>query len=214
VQNHNNPAGLGARNVADAFGNTVTGHYFHGTLDDVRVYDRALTAAEAVTLADGPQILAFPPVVGSLSVSPATVASGGDVTLTALDVADYDGTVSQVDFYLDSDNDGQLDSQADTLLATDSDGADGYSADATLPVLDPDTQVYFAVATDDSARTSDPAMAEGQISSTAPADGLIAHYALDDYRFTHDPTVSWRVLDSTGQHGRGRHHEHSFGSHG
>ncbi len=51
VPSHTNAAGLGARNGQDAFGTTGTGDYYGGLIDDVRMYDQALTAAEIQRLA-------------------------------------------------------------------------------------------------------------------------------------------------------------------
>lgn len=52
IGNHTNPAGIGARNDDDAFGDTSTGGYFDGKLDDFRIYDQALTEEEAGYLAN------------------------------------------------------------------------------------------------------------------------------------------------------------------
>jgi len=43
---HSNAAGIGARNGQDSFGGTGTGDYFGGLIDDVRVYDNALSVDE------------------------------------------------------------------------------------------------------------------------------------------------------------------------
>ncbi|MCH7558474.1 MAG: discoidin domain-containing protein, partial [Planctomycetes bacterium] len=46
VTAHSNGAGIGARNGQDAFGNSGTGDYFGGLIDDVQVYDNVLTVDE------------------------------------------------------------------------------------------------------------------------------------------------------------------------
>ncbi|MBL7186878.1 MAG: LamG domain-containing protein [Phycisphaerae bacterium] len=50
---HSNDAGLGGRAAQDAFGNTATGDYFGGLIDDVRIYDNALSAGEIAEFAGG-----------------------------------------------------------------------------------------------------------------------------------------------------------------
>jgi hypothetical protein len=44
VSSHTNGSGLGARNGQDAFGGSATGDYYGGLIDDVQVYDEALSA--------------------------------------------------------------------------------------------------------------------------------------------------------------------------
>jgi len=46
VGTHGNVSGIGARNDEDSFGNNSTGDYFGGLIDDVQIYDNALSVAE------------------------------------------------------------------------------------------------------------------------------------------------------------------------
>jgi hypothetical protein len=46
VGSHTDAAGIGVRNSQDAFGKRGTGDYFGGLIDDVRIYDNALSADE------------------------------------------------------------------------------------------------------------------------------------------------------------------------
>ncbi len=48
---HSNTAGIGARAGQDSFGGTATGDYFGGLIDDVRIYDNALSLVEIGQLA-------------------------------------------------------------------------------------------------------------------------------------------------------------------
>ncbi len=50
---HSNAPGIGARNGQDSFGGSATGDYFGGLIDDVRIYDNALSAAEIAEFAGG-----------------------------------------------------------------------------------------------------------------------------------------------------------------
>jgi uncharacterized delta-60 repeat protein len=58
------------------------------------------------------------PEIGSFTASPNPVTSGSSVTLTASNISDGNSNVSitQVAFYLDSNNDGKLETGTDTLL--------------------------------------------------------------------------------------------------
>jgi len=86
--------------------------------------DSAWSAAVSADVVVEPPNL--PPTIDSLTVSD-PVFLGGAVTLTAHSVADTDGTVANVQFYLDSNLNGALDAGADDLLGMDADGADGWS---------------------------------------------------------------------------------------
>lgn len=66
------------------------------------------------------------PTVGSVTSSRTSIFTGQSFTLTANDVADSDGTVTGVQFWSDSNANGQVD-ESDTLLGTDSSGGDGWS---------------------------------------------------------------------------------------
>ena len=71
---HSNAAGIGARNSQDSFGGTATGDYFGGLIDDVQVYDNALSASEIAALAGGyPQ--AYNPIPGDGAMYEDTWAS-------------------------------------------------------------------------------------------------------------------------------------------
>ena len=50
VAGHKDPAGIGACNGQDAFGKRETGDYFGGLIDDVRIYDNALSVEEIKVL--------------------------------------------------------------------------------------------------------------------------------------------------------------------
>jgi hypothetical protein len=53
VPSHTNASGLGARNAQDAFGNSASGDYYGGLIDDVQMYDSALTQAEIAEAMSG-----------------------------------------------------------------------------------------------------------------------------------------------------------------
>ena len=70
-----------------------------------------------------------PPVIGSLTSSPAAVAQAQPFTLTANDVTDPNSTasISNVGFMFDSNGNGKYDSGPDYFVGVDTDGTDGWS---------------------------------------------------------------------------------------
>jgi uncharacterized delta-60 repeat protein len=62
--------------------------------------------------------LASAPQIGSFTANPNPVTAGSSVTLTASGITDGNpnSTITQVAFYLDSNNDGKLETSTDTLL--------------------------------------------------------------------------------------------------
>lgn len=92
--------------------------------------------------------LRYRPEVGMLVPDRYEAEPGESVTLTAL-ASDFDGAVTSVAFYADSNGNGVLDGE-DELISTDATGGDGFT---TTIHLDPGVAVgryrYFARATDD-----------------------------------------------------------------
>src|SRR5262249_50718954 len=64
------------------------------------------------------RFVAYGPQIGSFTDSPNSVTAGSSLTLTASSITDANpnGTITQVAFYVDSNNDGALEPGADTLL--------------------------------------------------------------------------------------------------
>jgi hypothetical protein len=107
-----NGAEAGARTPAGALlqttgalqigGNSVWGDWFHGTIDDVRVYDRGLSAAEVeadmnTAVPSTPLVDHTPPVVAITSPTPgATVTGVVTVTATAADDIEVAGVQIRV----------------------------------------------------------------------------------------------------------------------
>ena len=92
-------------------------NYFNGTIDELKIYDRALSATEVSALAStAPPPANTPPTVTlTAPANNASYTAPATVNLTAA-ASDTDGTITQVEFF-----------QGTTLLATDTTGADGYS---------------------------------------------------------------------------------------
>ncbi len=61
----------------------------------------------------------YSPVInGGLQLSADPVNRGDNLTLTAVNVTDHDGTVDEVDFYRDANGNGVLDPTVDEFLGT------------------------------------------------------------------------------------------------
>ncbi len=143
-------------------------------------FDDPLTTNDGAGTPDYADIGAFeftdgasnePPTITSLDISPGTVSRPDDVTLTAQGVDDPDGagTVAAVEFYMDSNGNGTLETASDQLLGTDtsSDGgwnwtgsSGGWPAGAS--------QTFFARARDNYSAYSDPVSTTGTVLNSAP----------------------------------------------
>jgi hypothetical protein len=92
-----------------------------------------------------------PPTIGSLSSNPDPVTVGRNVTLTANDVNDPDGSIRSVSFYRETNsNPGlQTGTGGDALVDTDSSSTGGWSTTFTTTGLAAGTYTYYAQARDD-----------------------------------------------------------------
>lgn len=121
-----------------------------------------------------------PPTINSLLGQPNPITVDEILTLTANNVIDSDGTVSQVEFYLD-DGDNLFNSQLDTLLDSDNTGPD-YSWSGSTSAFPIGLNRIFVRAQDEDAAWSDivettvevlPNMAPTVDSLTASPDPVI-----------------------------------------
>ena len=122
-------------------------------------------ASAAVT--DSTTVTNVVPTIASLDAT-ATAARGDTITLTANGVADIDGTIANVEFYLDADGDGTV-SAGDTLVGTDANAAGGYTAsvvtDGTWTLGE---NKFLAVATDSDADASAAVTDSTTVTNVAP----------------------------------------------
>ena len=91
-----------------------------------------------------------PPTIASLTTNAKSYKQGATVTLTAKRVADLDGTVTKVEFYMDADGDGALDLPGDTKIGEQPVGKYGAYT-VTYPLAGDAVTAptrFFAVATD------------------------------------------------------------------
>ncbi len=99
-----------------------------------------------------------PPTVSSLTASLASPRRGQAVLLTAKGVKDSDGTISKVEFFHDANGDGDVD-VGETKLGQDTSAAGGYTFNYVVPLnASPGEFRVLAVATDNNAAVSAPAL--------------------------------------------------------
>ncbi|MGM0488578.1 MAG: choice-of-anchor D domain-containing protein [Planctomycetota bacterium] len=95
------------------------------------------------------------PTIGSLSDGPDPVTQPDEVTLTAHTVDDADGSVLEVEFYRDTNDNGALDVETDDLLGTDESSDEGWTYSVETSSFNAGTNQYFARARDDSGAWSE-----------------------------------------------------------
>ena len=100
------------------------------------------------------------PYISGLVASPNSVARGDNVTLTAQQVTDTDGSIRVVRFYRDSNGNSQLD-DGDQLMGSDDEVANEGNVGITISTngLGAGIHLFFAVAQDNELQWSDAAVA-------------------------------------------------------
>ena len=104
-----------------------------------------------------------PPVIGSLTASPEPVALGSNLTLTASNVVDSDGSVVGVKFYRDLNGNGSIDVGTDQLLGTGTQSGSTWTWTGATTGFTLGTDTYLAVATDNSSASSNTATTTGTV---------------------------------------------------
>ena len=107
-----------------------------------------------------------PPVIGSLTASPEPVALGGNLTLTASNVVDTDGSVVGVKFYRDVNGNGSIDVGTDQFLGTGTQNGSTWTWTGTTTGFTLGSDTYMAVATDNDSASSNTATATGTVYPT------------------------------------------------
>jgi len=108
------------------------------------------------------------PVIAGLSDTPDPLTRPESLTLTASGVNDPDGTVTQVAFYRESNDQPGLQTGAggDTLVGTDTDSDGGWTATVETAGLPPGDHVYYAQVTDHDGGTSPEGIEAPQTTNT------------------------------------------------
>ena len=166
------PVSTGALRIG---GNSIWGEWFAGQLDEIRVYDRALTAAEVVADRDTPVGGGTPPppdttaptVSLSAPANGATVSGTQSVTATAAD----DVGVTGVQFRLDGANLGAEDTSSPYAVSWDTRTATNGTHTLTAIARDAAGNTRTATTITVTVANTTPDTTAPTVSVTAPADG-------------------------------------------
>jgi guanyl-specific ribonuclease Sa len=112
------------------------------------------------------------PTIGSFTVSPTTVTAGTEVTLTASNVSESGGTISNVTFYLESNGTPGLQIGSDTLVSTGVHSGTSWLVGDYTTGFASGTYTYYAVATDTNNISSAASSASVVVSATVTANVL------------------------------------------
>lgn len=94
------------------------------------------------------------PTIGSFTISPTSVQAGTSATLTASNVTESGGTISNVKFYLESNGTSGLQIGSDTLVGTGTQSGTTWTLSAPTTGFAAGTYTYYAVATDSTGNSS------------------------------------------------------------
>ena len=112
------------------------------------------------------QLFTGNPTIDTLTVNPYVETAGGALTLTANDVHDSGGAVTDVSFYRDANGDGTLETDTDAFLGAGVQSGATWSLTTDTTGFGEGTQTYFAVATDNTGASSNVASAAGYVTDT------------------------------------------------
>ena len=156
--------------------------YSGGTAGDAADGDNSRTIRDTMAVVAGYRADANQPTVGVLGDSPDPVREGYEFTLTASGVSDSDGYITRVEFYRDSNGNGQLDVGTDQYLGEDTHAPNWTcTRNATFSL---GMHRYFARARDDLGNWSEAKSTIGFVISSSAVLGnkisIDAHHWDDD----------------------------------
>jgi len=114
------------------------------------------------------------PLIGSLSPTPDPVTRGQNITLTANNVTDADGTVAKVEFYRDTNGNGTLEVGTDALLGSDTSSTGGWTLTTSTTDYSLGTITYLARAADNLNAWSDTETITGTVDDVFPVIGSLS----------------------------------------
>jgi len=138
----------------------------------VRVRDNDGTWSGAVAAAG--TVRNAVPTVASMSDTPDPVTRPAAATLSAAGVADRDGQIVRVEFYLDTNRNGALEIGSDALLGEDTQGADGWRWSGGVALWPLGSYGAFARAQDDDGAWSAVVSTAVTVQNALPAVGSLA----------------------------------------
>lgn len=147
-------------------GSLASGSYtFYAVASDASNTSSAAVSA-VLTVTNPPK-----PVIGSFTVSPASVVVGGSIMLTASNVTESGGSVSGVSFYRETGGAAGLQTGSDALVGQGTRSGTTWTLAATTAGLAAGSYTYYAVATDPAGATS--AVASAVLAVTSPSVATI-----------------------------------------
>ncbi|MEI6239399.1 MAG: Calx-beta domain-containing protein [Planctomycetia bacterium] len=127
---------------------TTTGGLASGSYTFYAVASDAANASSAAVSAVLTVTNPLRPVIGSFTVSPASVTAGGSITLTASNVTETGGSVSGVTFYRETSGSAGLQVGSDAVVGSGTRSGTTWTLATTTAGLAPGSYTYYAVATD------------------------------------------------------------------
>ncbi|MEI7782684.1 MAG: Calx-beta domain-containing protein, partial [Planctomycetota bacterium] len=127
---------------------TTTGSLASGSYTYYAVASDASNASSTTVSAVLTVTNPLKPVIGSFTVSPASVTAGGSITLTASNVTETGGSVSGVTFYRETSGSAGLQVGSDVVVGSGTRSGTTWTLATTTVGLAPGFYTYYAVATD------------------------------------------------------------------
>ena len=176
-------------------GNVFSGNYFSGVIDEVRIYDRALSSQEILADMSSPITDTGAPTIAITAPAAGTTVSGAGVAVSA--TATDDVGVAGVQFKLDGVNLGAEDttapygvawdtttaingSHALTAVARDAAGNTTTSATVTITVANTSAGLAIAAVASGDQSSSSSRTVTASITTSAANELLLAFVAADD----------------------------------
>lgn len=159
--------GSGTQNGSTWSFTTTTGGLASGSYTFYAVASDAANVSSAAVSAVLTVTNPLKPVIGSFTVSPASVTAGGSITLTAANVTETGGSVSGVTFYRETNATAGLQVGGDTVVGSGSVSGTTWTLATTTSGLAPGSYTYYAVATDPAGATS--LVAQAVLAVTSPS---------------------------------------------
>ncbi|MCP4708173.1 MAG: LEPR-XLL domain-containing protein, partial [Planctomycetes bacterium] len=112
------------------------------------------------------------PAIGAFETQPNLVTRGENLTITAQNVSDSDGTVARVNFYYDSNYNETLEVDQDTLLFEDNSAQDGWTWTGSTHTFQTGINFFFAQALDYGGAVSNSVSATAELNEKPYVDAL------------------------------------------
>lgn len=116
-----------------------------------------------------PSVATSPPTIGSFTINPTSIPSGGNLTLTAANLTAPGSSISNVAFYRDTNGVAGLQVGADLALGNGTSNGTAWSRSVNTAGLVAGNYTFFAVATNAAGNQSTSSAANATITASLPA---------------------------------------------